>query len=207
MSLDVRGVVVDYGTRRVLDAVDLGVEDGEIVCVVGPSGCGKSTLLRVIAGLLVPARGTVAIDGIDVTTVPPHRRRVGLVFQDDVLFPHLDVRGNIAYGLRAAGTPRAAIAPRVGELLDLVGLTGFERRDVATLSGGEAQRVAVARALAPRPRVLLLDEPFGALDPELRDRLVVDVRRMMTAVSTTAVHVTHDRAEAAAMGDRVVTLG
>jgi thiamine transport system ATP-binding protein len=206
MSLDVRDVTVVYGDTTVLDGVGLQVAGGEIVCVVGPSGCGKSTLLRVIAGLLVPQRGTVAIDGADVSDVPPHRRRVGFVFQDDVLFPHLDVHRNIAYGLRANHEPRRSIAPRVDELLELVGLVGYGHRDVATLSGGEAQRVALARALAPRPRVLLLDEPFGALDPELHDRLVADVRAVIGAVATTAVHVTHDRAEAAAMGDRIVSL-
>ena len=207
MSLDVRSVTVEYGGRRVLDAVDLTVADGEVVCVVGPSGCGKSTLLRVIAGLLVPTHGTVAIDGFDVSTQAPHRRGVGLVFQDDVLFPHLDVHDNVAYGLRATRVARRAIGPRVAELLALVGLPGFERRDVATLSGGEAQRVALARALAPRPRVMLLDEPFGALDPDLHDRLVGDVRAVLRTLGTTAVHVTHDRVEAATMADRLVTLG
>ena len=207
MSLDVRSVTVEYGGRRVLDAVDLTVADGEVVCVVGPSGCGKSTLLRVIAGLLVPTHGTVAIDGFDVSTQAPHRRGVGLVFQDDVLFPHLDVHDNVAYGLRATRVARRAIGPRVAELLALVGLPGFERRDVATLSGGEAQRVALARALAPRPRVMLLDEPFGALDPDLHDRLVGDVRGVLRTLGTTAVHVTHDRVEAATMADRLVTLG
>ena len=207
MSLDVRSVTVEYGGRRVLDAVDLTVADGEVVCVVGPSGCGKSTLLRVIAGLLVPTHGTVAIDGFDVSTQAPHRRGVGLVFQDDVLFPHLDVHDNVAYGLRATRVERRVIGPRVAELLALVGLPGFERRDVATLSGGEAQRVALARALAPRPRVMLLDEPFGALDPDLHDRLVGDVRAVLRTLGTTAVHVTHDRVEAATMADRLVTLG
>ena len=171
------------------------------------SGCGKSTLLRVIAGLLVPTHGTVAIDGFDMSTQAPHRRGVGLVFQDDVLFPHLDVHDNVAYGLRATRVARRAIGPRVAELLALVGLPGFERRDVVTLSGGEAQRVALARALAPRPRVLLLDEPFGALDPDLHDRLVGDVRAVLRTLGTTAVHVTHDRVEAATMADRLVTLG
>ncbi len=207
MSLDVRAVTVEYGRRRVLDAVDLTVADGEVVCVVGPSGCGKSTLLRVISGLLVPAHGTVTIDGRDVSAQAPHRRGVGLVFQDDVLFPHLDVHDNIAYGLRATRVSRRAIGPRVAELLELVGLPGLERRDVTTLSGGEAQRIAVARALAPRPRVILLDEPFGALDHDLHDRLVGDVRAVLRALGTTAVHVTHDRAEAAIMADRLVALG
>ena len=206
MTLDVRAVTVAYGARRVLDAVDLHVDTGEIVCVVGPSGRGKSTLLRVVAGLLVPQAGSVAIDGVDVSALPPHRRRVGMVFQDYALFPHLDVGGNIAYGPRATGERKAEVTRRVGDLLALVGLAGFERRAVATLSGGEAQRVALCRALAPLPRVLLLDEPFGALDAELHDRLVVDVRVVLRAVGITAVHVTHDRTEAATIGDRIVTL-
>jgi thiamine transport system ATP-binding protein len=141
-----------------------------------------------------------------VTTVAPHRRRVGFVFQDDVLFPHLDVGENIAFGLRLAGVGRAGRVARVGELLNLVGLPGYERRDVATLSGGEAQRVALARALAPSPKVVLLDEPFGALDRDLHDALVPEVRRLLGVLGTTALHVTHDRDEATLMGDELITL-
>lgn len=206
MSLDVVDVTVAYDGRTVLDRVSLHVPDGTITAVLGPSGGGKSTLLRAIAGLVDLDSGRVVVDGTDVTAVPTHRRRVGMVFQDDVLFPHLDVHDNVAYGLRATRVARRAVGPRVGELLALVGLPGFERRDVATLSGGEAQRVALARALAPRPRVMLLDEPFGALDPDLHDRLVGDVRGVLRTLGTTAVHVTHDRVEAATMADRLVTL-
>ena len=205
-GLAVADVTVRFGGRAVLDARSFTVAPGAIAALLGASGSGKSTLLRVIAGLLVPDAGRVLIDGADVTTTPPHRRGVGLVFQDHVLFPHLDVAANIAYGLRARRTPRTEAAARVAELLDLVGLAGFDGRAVTTLSGGEAQRVALARALAPRPRLLLLDEPFGALDRELRDRLVGEVRALLRAQRITAVHVTHDRDEAAAIADDVIRL-
>ena len=178
-----------------------------MVALLGPSGSGKSTLLRVIAGLLVPDRGRVAWDGVDLRTVPTHRRRFGLVFQDDQLFPHRDVAAQRR--LRAGRAPagrQAEIRGRVAELLDLVGLPGFERRGVASLSGGEAKRVALARALAPSPRLLLLDEPLGALDRELHDRLALDLRRLLKDVGIAGLHVTHDREEADAVADRVVTL-
>ena len=206
MSLELDGIVVRFANRTVLDALSFTVPSGSITCVLGPSGCGKSTLLRVVAGLLIPDGGRVRIDGTDVTMVAPHRRQVGFVFQDDVLFPHLDVGDNIAFGLRLAGVARAGRVARVGELLELVGLRGFERRDVATLSGGEAQRVALARALAPSPKVVLLDEPFGALDRDLHDALVPEVRRLLGVLGTTALHVTHDRDEAVVMGDHLIAL-
>ena len=205
-GLRVDAVTVRFGDRAVLDRRSLTVARGTTTALLGPSGSGKSTLLRVIAGLLVPDAGSVSLDGDDVTSLPPHRRGVGMVFQDDVLFPHLDVAGNIGYGLRAHRVARADLAARVTELLALVGLDGFERRAVTTLSGGEAQRVALARALAPHPRALLLDEPFGALDRELHDRLVADVRALLARLAITAVHVTHDRDEAAAMADTIVQL-
>ena len=206
MSLDVVELTVAYDGRTVLDRVSLHVPDGTITAVLGPSGGGKSTLLRAIAGLVDLDGGRVVVDGTDVTAVPTHRRRVGMVFQDDVLFPHLDVAANIAYGLRAGGADHATIHAKVTELLALVGLAGFERRRVTTLSGGEAQRIALARALAPAPRVLLMDEPFGALDRELHDRLVPEVRALLTSLRITAVHVTHDSVEAEALADAVVRL-
>ena len=190
----------------VLDAVDFGVGPHESVALVGPSGSGKSTLLRVVAGLLAPDTGAVRWDDMDLVGVPAHRRRFGLVFQDAVLFPHLDVGGNVAYGLRAAGVPRAEAAERVDRLLALVDLPGYAGRRVDTLSGGQAQRVALARALAPEPRLLLLDEPFGALDRELRDRLGAEVRALLRELGIPALHVTHDPAEAAAVADRVARL-
>jgi thiamine transport system ATP-binding protein len=206
-ALAVEGVTVVYAGRAVLDRVSLTVGEREVVGLLGPSGAGKSTLLQVVAGLVEPVAGRVRWQGADVTALAPHRRRFGLVFQDALLFPHLDVAGNVAYGLRVTGRPRGEVAARVAELLELVGLPGFDSRDVATLSGGEAHRVALARALAPQPRLLLLDEPFGALDRELRDRLSVEVRELLHGLQTPAIHVTHDEAEAMLVGDRVLRLG
>jgi thiamine transport system ATP-binding protein len=205
--LIVEGVTVTFGARRVLDGVSLSVATGEIVAVLGPSGCGKSTLLRVIAGLQDVEAGSVHWDAADLTGVAPHRRNIGMVFQDLQLFPHRDVGANVAFGLRMQHRPAGQIKARVAELLELVGLPGYERRRIQTLSGGEAQRVALARALAPSPRVLLLDEPLGALDRDLHDRLTLEVRRLLKGVGITAVHVTHDRGEASAIADRVVVLG
>ncbi|MDW8338949.1 MAG: ABC transporter ATP-binding protein [Thermoleophilia bacterium] len=204
--LRVEHVSVSFGERRALDDVSLEVARGEIVTVLGPSGSGKTTLLRVIAGLERPDRGRVLLEGVDLAGVPPHRRGVGLVFQDHALFPHRDVWGNVVFGLRMQGASEEEIARRGRELLALVGLEGFERRSVATLSGGEQQRVALARALAPQPRVLLLDEPLGSLDRALRDRLLEDLADLFERLRLTALYVTHDQAEAFALGDRVAIL-
>ncbi|WP_246854931.1 ABC transporter ATP-binding protein [Cellulomonas sp. Y8] len=184
--------------------VTLDVPVGEVLALLGPSGCGKSSLLRAVAGLEPPTSGALTWDGIDLAAVPVHRRGFGLVFQDGQLFPHRDVAGNVAYGLR--GLSRDARAARVAELLDLVGLPGYDRRPVATLSGGERQRVALARSLAPRPRLLLLDEPLSALDRSLRERLADDLRRALVATGTTALFVTHDQDEAATVADRVAVM-
>jgi len=205
--LDVSDVVVRFDGRAVLDAVSLHVATGEIVALLGPSGCGKSTLLRVIAGLHVPDSGRVEWNGEDLAGVPPHRRGIGLVFQDLQLFPHKDVGANVAFGLRMQGVEKHERQERVARLLDMVGLPGYEHRRTSTLSGGEAQRVALARSLAPEPRLLLLDEPLGALDRDLHDRLAVDVRALLQRVGITTIHVTHDEAEACTIGDRLVVLG
>ncbi len=196
-GLELRGVCV----APVLTGVDLTVADGEVLVLVGPSGAGKTTLLRAVAGLVPVSAGSIRIGTRDVTTEPPERRRVGLVFQDHALFPHLDVAGNVGFGVARRDRPA-----RVAELLSLVRLDGFARRRPHELSGGESQRVALARALAPRPEVLLLDEPFASLDPELRDALRREVRSILRAAGTTAVVVTHDVADAEAIGDRVVAL-
>jgi thiamine transport system ATP-binding protein len=205
--LNVSGVVVRFDGRTVLDGVSLHVPTGEIVALLGPSGSGKSTLLRVIAGLHVPDAGRVAWNGEDLTGDPPHRRGIGLVFQDLQLFPHKDVAANVAFGLRMQGVDKEVRRERVTRLLDMVGLPGYEHRRTGTLSGGEAQRVALARSLAPEPRLLLLDEPLGALDRDLHDRLAVEVRALLQRVGITAIHVTHDEQEARTIGDRLVVLG
>ena len=202
--LDVRDVTVRFGERTVLDRVSLSVADGEVVALLGPSGSGKSTLLRVIAGLLVPDGGSVWVDGNDVSTVPAHRRQIGMVFQDEQLFPHLTVAANVGFGLRMQGRPKGEIAARVAELLDLVGLPSLADRHVTKLSGDEAKRVALARSLAPQPRVLLLDEPLTGLDRDLHDRLAADLATLLRATGTTALLVTHDPDEAATIADRTV---
>jgi thiamine transport system ATP-binding protein len=204
--LQIEDVTVRFGDRLALDGVSLGVDEGEVVGVLGPSGSGKSTLLRVIAGLQRPDSGRVLLDGRDLVSVPPHRRGIGMVFQDHALFDHLDVHDNVAFGLRMRGVGAEEIRERVAQALDRVGLAGFERRSVTTLSGGEQQRVALARALAPEPRVLLLDEPLGALDRRLRDRLLEDLESLFATTDVTALYVTHDQAEAFALGDRVAVL-
>ncbi len=204
--LVVDSVSVSLGGRSVLDAVSLEVSAGEVVAVFGPSGSGKSTLLRAVAGLVEVESGRVVIDGVDVTGVPTHLRRVGMVFQDEQLFPHRDVAGNVAFGLEMAGVERRERESRVEELLSAVGLDGFGDRDVSTLSGGEAKRVALAPSLAPKPAVLLADEPLTGLDADLHDRLAVEVGAVLRESGTTTLWVTHDRAEAALVADRSVSL-
>jgi len=204
--LAVRDVRVSFGSTPVLNGIDLTVVDREIVALLGASGSGKSTLLRVIAGLLMPDSGTVSIDGVDITALATHRRNVGLVFQDEQLFPHRTVAENIEFGLRMQRVAKPLRAARVTELLDMVGLPGFEQRRVTDLSGGEAKRVALARTLAPKPRVVLLDEPLTGLDRDLHDQLAIDLAALLRATATTAVLVTHDRDEAAIIADRTVEM-
>ena len=200
-GLSVRGLAVAYGDLHAVDGVDLDVAAGEIVALLGASGSGKSSLLRAVAGLEDVAGGEVAWDGRGMVRVPVHKRGFGLMFQDGQLFEHRDVGSNIAYGL--TDLPRAQRSERVCEMLELVGLPGFERRRVTTLSGGQAQRVALARALAPAPRLLLLDEPLSALDRALREQLATDVRTILRRGGTTALYVTHDQDEAMTVADRV----
>lgn len=205
--LAVADIVVRFGDRAVLDRVSLELARGEVVALVGSSGIGKSTLLRVIAGLLRPDAGSVVLDGCDITALPTHQRNIGLMFQNEQLFPHLSVADNVAFGLRMQRQPRAFIAGRVDELLQLVGLQGFGDRDTGRLSGGESKRIALARALAPKPSVLLLDEPLTGLDRELHDRLATDLSEALRSTGTTALLVTHDAEEASALADRTVTMG
>ena len=202
--LDVRDVVVSFGGNVVLDQVSIHVERGETVALLGPSGSGKSTLLRVIAGIVDPNSGTVTVDGRDITRLPTHVRSVGMVFQDEQLFPHLSVGDNVAFGLKVAGTRPAACRHRSEELLDAVGLAGFADRSIENLSGGERKRVALARSLAPNPSVLLLDEPLTGLDRELHDRLATELAAVLQERGTTALWVTHDRDEAQTVAVRSI---
>ncbi|GBD08403.1 Sulfate/thiosulfate import ATP-binding protein CysA [Candidatus Thermoflexus japonica] len=205
-SLKIIGLTRRYDHQVALDHVTFEVAHEEIMVILGPSGSGKSTLLRLIAGLEPPDEGRILLDGQDLTGVPPHRRRVGLMFQEYALFPHLNVFENIAFGLRMQRLPEPEIRERVRALLDQVGLSGYELREVHTLSGGEKQRVALARSLAPRPAVLLLDEPLGSLDRALREQLMREIRELLKAERMTALYVTHDQSEAMAVADRVLIL-
>ena len=203
-------ITINYEGPTILDSACLSVARGEIVSLVGPSGSGKTTLLRVIAGLEHPSQGTVVIDNKLMTGVPTHKRDVGLVFQDNQLFPHLSVFDNIAYSLRIKRVSKALQIEKVNEMLSLIGMENLAHRDVGQLSGGEAKRIAVARALVADPFILLLDEPLTGLDTELHDRLLDDMGALLRARQTTVVHVTHDHNEAARLSDRVVdvrTLG
>lgn len=197
----------DRGVERTaLDGVAIELSEGEVLGVLGPSGSGKSTLLRAIAGLETLERGSIHWAGEDITAVPVHLRGFALMFQDGQLFPHKTVGANIAYPLAIAGVDRTRSASRVTELLALVGLEGFAERRVTELSGGEQQRVALARSLAASPRLLLLDEPLSSLDRELRERLAGDLRRILVETGTTALFVTHDQEEAFAVSDRVAIM-
>jgi thiamine transport system ATP-binding protein len=201
MSLVIDNISFSYGDRNILRSFTLQVPTGSTTAVVGPSGSGKSTLLRIIAGLLTPTTGTIILNSQDISHVPTHLRSVGMVFQDNQLFPHLNVYDNIAFGLRMAKVDKRVITERCQELLDLVGLTEAAKQSVSTLSGGEAKRVALARALAPSPQVLLLDEPLTGLDNQLHDRLAQDLQRILHATSTTALLVTHLIPEAEVISD------
>jgi ABC-type Fe3+/spermidine/putrescine transport system ATPase subunit len=204
--LELRKLNKSYPDGWTLTDVSLRVEEGEILGLLGPSGCGKTTLLRLIAGLEMVDSGQVLLDGEEVTTLPPHRRGFGLMFQEYALFPHKDVFGNVAFGLRMEGLDREAIERRAREALALVGLEGFEHRDVNQLSGGERQRVALARSLAPQPRLLMLDEPLGALDRALRERLMDELPQILHRARVTVITVTHDQEEAFAVADRVALM-
>jgi spermidine/putrescine transport system ATP-binding protein len=205
-DIRLEGVTKEFGSTVAVDDVTLDVAHGEFFSLLGPSGCGKSTTLSLIGGFESPSAGRVLLGGQDVVHVPAYRRDVNTVFQSYALFPHLSVFENVAFGLRRRGEPKKAIAQRVEELLELVDLPGFGARRPAQLSGGQQQRVALARALVNRPRVLLLDEPMGALDAKLRKQMQVELKRIQSEVGITFLYVTHDQEEAMAMSDRLAVM-
>jgi putative spermidine/putrescine transport system ATP-binding protein len=206
VGITLEKITRSYGGKAAVDDVSLVVKPGEMLSLLGPSGCGKTTTLRCVAGFEMPDSGRVMIGDLDVTRVPAERRRVGMVFQNYALFPNLSVAGNVGFGLRVAGWDASRMEARIKELLETVGMTGFEKRSVLTLSGGQKQRVALARALAPEPRVLLLDEPLSALDAKIRAELRTELRRLQLDLGITTLLVTHDQEEAMSMSDRVVVM-
>ncbi|RPI34004.1 MAG: ABC transporter ATP-binding protein [Chloroflexota bacterium] len=205
-GLEIVNIIKKFGRVYALDGISLEIPPGEIIALLGPSGSGKSTLLYVIAGLEIPDSGDIRWDGSSLAGVAPHLRNFGMMFQDFALFPHMDVFDNVAFGLRMAGMERDEIRPRVTEMLELVGLAGFDGRDVNTLSVGALQREKKARSLAPHPRLLMLDEPLGSLDRNLRERLILELRDILKRMQQTAIYVTHDLEEAFTLADKVVVL-
>jgi spermidine/putrescine transport system ATP-binding protein len=204
--LRLSGVSKQFGDHVALKAVDIDIHRGEFVTLLGPSGCGKTTLLRLIAGFEQPSAGDIRLEGADLTRLPPERRPLNMVFQSYALFPHMNVFDNVAYGLRAARLSADKVLVRVGGALELVGLDRFAKRRVQELSGGMSQRVALARAIVNEPSVLLLDEPLGALDLQLRKRMQVELRAIQDDLGTTFIYVTHDQEEALVMSHRVVLM-
>ncbi len=204
--LEIQNLFKSYDAKPLLSDISLTVAEGETICLLGASGSGKSTLLRMIAGLESPESGLIAFDGLDLASTPPHLRDFGLVFQDYALFPHLNVNDNVAFGLRMRRMGQAEIEKRVASLLNLVNLEKFGGRKIADLSGGEGQRVALARVLAIQPRLLMFDEPLGALDRTLRESLLNELRTILRQTKIPAIYVTHDQEEAFAIADRILIL-
>ena len=201
-----RDLCMAFDDELVLDHINLYINDSEFLTLLGPSGCGKTTTLRIIGGFTTPTSGDVTFDGVRINDVPPHKRQINTVFQKYALFPHLDVFENIAFGLRIAKVPAEEIEERVTEMLSVVSLKGFEHRKITQLSGGQQQRVAIARALVNRPKVLLLDEPLGALDLRLRKDMQIELKRIQQQMGITFIYVTHDQEEALTMSDTVVVM-
>ena len=206
LPISIRGVRKTYGSFVALDDVSLDIASGEFITLLGPSGSGKTTLLMVLAGFIRPDHGTTLFGHRDVSLLPPHKRNVGVVFQNYALFPHMTVAGNIGYPLRLRGVPRPEIAERVRRTLDLVQLGGFADRHIDQLSGGQRQRVALARAIVFEPRILLMDEPLSALDKNLREQMQIEVRHLHRRLGMTTVYVTHDQREALTMSDRIAVI-
>ena len=204
--LEIHNIHKEYEGKPLLKGISFILSGNEIISLLGPSGSGKSTLLRIIAGLETAEQGTIQWSGNDLAGMPVHKRNFGLMFQDYALFPHRNVAQNVAFGLRMQQLPKDEVEQRTQEALELVNMQDFADRRVSDLSGGEQQRVALARSLAPRPRLLMLDEPLGALDHELRERLIVDLRQILTRAGIPAIYVTHDHEEAFAIADRLILL-
>jgi putative spermidine/putrescine transport system ATP-binding protein len=205
-SLVLKAVTHRFGAAVAVEDVSLDIRPGELAALLGPSGCGKTTLLRAIAGFLTPSEGDVLVDGQSITHVPPHKRNIGIVFQNYALFPHMSVEENVAYGLEARRAPRRLVRETVERMLALVHLEGFRGRYPRELSGGQQQRVALSRVLAVEPRILLLDEPFSALDKNLRLDMQIEIKRIQRELGITAVLVTHDQEEAMSMADRIAVM-
>jgi putative spermidine/putrescine transport system ATP-binding protein len=206
VSISIRGLSKVLGTQQVLTGIDLDIGTGEFVTLLGPSGSGKTTLLMAIAGFVDPDTGTIRLGDKDVTTLAPHLRDIGIVFQSYALFPHMNVEQNIAYPLKLRRIPQSEIVRRVEHTLELVRLPGYGHRDVASLSGGQRQRVAVARAIVFQPRILLMDEPLSALDKPLREMMQIELRRLHAELGLTTVYVTHDQKEALTLSDRIAVM-
>ncbi len=204
--ISIKNVTKTFGEVRAVSQADIEVRRGEFFSLLGPSGCGKTTLLRMLAGFDVPTEGTVEIDGQDVTLSAPNRRPVNMVFQNYAIFPHLNVESNIAFGMRKSGLSKPELKKKIDEMLDLIKLPGYGSRGAAELSGGQRQRVALARALIKRPKVLLLDEPLGALDKKLREQMQIELRQLQQHVGITFVFVTHDQEEALTLSDRIAVM-
>ncbi|MBN8582027.1 MAG: ABC transporter ATP-binding protein [Anaerolineae bacterium] len=204
--LELRNVVKSYEGKPLLTDISFTVAAGETICLLGASGSGKSTILRMIAGLEFPERGAILLNGLDLAQTPPHLRDFGLVFQDYGLFPHLNVFDNIAFGLKMRNVPVEEIKQRVTALIEQINLSGFETRSIIDLSGGEQQRIALARALAPSPRLLMFDEPLGALDRSLKDDILNEIRGILRKTNIPAIYVTHDQEEAFTIADRILVL-
>lgn len=204
--IELRNIRMEFDGETILDGINLDIHDNEFVTLLGPSGCGKTTTLRIIGGFVVPVSGDLLFEGKRINDLPPYKRNVNTVFQKYALFPHLNVYENVAFGLRIRKVPEKEILLRVGEMLDLVDLEGYEKRSVNHLSGGQQQRVAIARALVNNPKVLLLDEPLGALDLKLRKDMQIELKKIQQRMSITFVYVTHDQEEALTMSDTVVVM-
>ncbi len=204
--IELKNISVAFDGQQIIDNMNLYIRDKEFITFLGPSGCGKTTTLRMIAGFLEPDSGDVIFDGKIINGVPPHKRQLNTIFQRYALFPHLNVYENIAFGLRLKKTPEKEIKKAVTEMLELINLKGFERRNIASLSGGQQQRVAIARALVVKPRVLLLDEPLGALDLKLRKDMQIELKNIQQRLGITFIYVTHDQEEALSMSDTIVVM-